>query len=71
MKFSKEQQKLLSLFILGILLCGIAHIFPSGLNVLAAIAGFLLIGYFSVKSYEIMKEEKKEKEKETEHTERQ
>lgn len=67
MKFSKEQQKLLPLFILGILLCGIAHIFPSGLNVLAAITGFLLIGYFSVKSYEIMKEEKKEKE--TEHTE--
>ena len=67
MKFSKEQQKLLSLFILGILLCGIAHIFSSGLNVFAAIAGFLLIGYFSVKSYEIMKEEKKEKE--TEHTE--
>ncbi len=67
MKFSKEQQKLLTLFILGILLCGTSHIFPSGLNVLAAIAGFLLIGYFSVKSYEIMKEEKKEKE--TEHAE--
>ena len=67
MKFSKEQQKLLTLFILGILLCGIAHIFPSGLNVLAAIAGFLLIGSFSVKSYEIKKEEKKEQE--TEHTE--
>ena len=64
MKFSKEQQKLLTLFILGILLCGIAHIFPSGLNVLAAIAGLLLIGYVSVKSYKITKEEKKETETE-------
>ena len=62
MKFSNEQQKLFTLFILGLLLCGIAHIFPSGLNVLAAIVGFLLIGYFSVKSYELMKKEKKEKE---------
>ena len=67
MKFSNEQQKLFTLFILGLVLCGIAHIFPSGINVLAAIAGFLLIGYFSVKSYELMKKEKKEKE--TEHTE--
>ncbi len=65
MKFSNEQQKLFTLFILGLLLCGIAHIFPSGINMLAAIVGFLLIGYFSVKSYELMKKEKKEKE----HTE--
>ena len=64
MKLSKEQQNLFVLFILGILLCGIAHIFPSGLNVLAAIAGLLLIGYVSVKSYKITKEEKKETETE-------
>ena len=62
MKFSNEQQKLFTLFILGLLLCGIAHIFPSGLNVLSAIVGFLLIGYFSVKSYELKKKEKEEKE---------
>lgn len=67
MKFSKEQQNLFTFFILGLLLCGIAHTFPSGLNILAAIVGVLLIGYFSVKSYEIMKKEKNEKE--TEQTE--
>ena len=64
MKLSKEQQNLFVLFILGILLCGTSHIFPSGLNVLAAIAGLLLIGYVSVKSYKITKEEKKETETE-------
>lgn len=62
MNFSNEQQKLFSLFILGLLLCGIAHIFPSGLNVLSAIVGFLLIGYFSVESIELKKKEKEEKE---------
>ncbi|MBE5910739.1 hypothetical protein [Pseudobutyrivibrio sp.] len=61
MKSSNEQQKLVSLFVLGLLLCGTAHIFPSGLNILAAIVGFLFIGYFSVKSYELKKKEKKEK----------
>ncbi len=67
MKFSKEEEKLFTINIVGLALCAIAHVFPSGLNFLAAVVGLLLIGYYLVKSYEIMKEEKKEKE--TEHTE--
>ena len=58
MKLSKEQQILFTINIIGLALCGIAHTLPSGLNFLAALVGLLLICYFLVKSYKLMKEAK-------------
>lgn len=58
MKFSKEEQKLFTLNIIGLALCASAHIFPSGLNILAVIIGFILIGYYCIKSYELKKKAK-------------
>ena len=57
MKFSKEQN-LFTLNIIGLALCALAHIFPSGLNFLAAVIGLLLICYYLVESYKLMKKAK-------------
>ena len=57
MKFTKEQN-LFTLNIIGLALCALAHTFPSGLNFLAAIIGLLLMGYYFVESYKIIKAKK-------------
>ena len=40
--------------------------FPSGLNILAVIVGFLFIGYYLVESYKLMKKSKDKTTAETE-----
>ena len=57
MKFTKEHN-LFTLNIIGLALCALAHTFPSGLNFLAAIIGLLLMGYYFVESYKIIKAKK-------------
>ena len=58
MKFSKEEQNLFIINAIGLLLCATAHMLPSGLNFLAAVIGFLLMGYYFVESYKIIKAKK-------------
>ena len=62
MKFSNEQQKLFTINIIGLALCALAHIFPSGLNFFAALIGLLLISYYLVESYKLMKKDKEKTE---------
>ena len=61
MKFSKEEQKLYIINIIGLALCALAHICPSGLNLLAALIGLLLICYYLVESYKLIKKNKDKK----------
>ena len=58
MKFSKKEQNLFIINIIGLALCALAHTFPSGLNFLAAVIGFLLMGYYFIESYKIIKAKK-------------
>ena len=60
MKFTKEQN-LFTLNIIGLALCALAHICPSGLNFLTALIGLLLICYYLVESYKLIKKNRDKK----------